>query len=66
VRIGPSLTHFASRRKFAGGIFDVDDREQLEAWLRNPQAEKAGSQMPNLGLSDDQIDALTEYLYTLE
>lgn len=66
VRIGPNLTHFAGRRKFAGGIFDVDDREQLQAWLRNPQAEKAGSQMPNLGLSDDQIDALTEYLYTLE
>jgi cytochrome c oxidase subunit 2 len=66
VRIGPNLTHFASRRKFAGGIFDVDDRAQLEAWLRNPQAVKAGSQMPNLGLSDEQINALTDYLYTLE
>ncbi len=66
VRIGPDLTHFASRRMFAGGVFDVDDPEQLKAWLRNPQAVKAGSQMPNLGLSDDQIDALTAYLYTLE
>jgi cytochrome c oxidase subunit 2 len=66
VRIGPNLTHFASRNKFAGGIFDVDDPEQLAAWLRNPQAVKAGSQMPNLGLSDEQIDALSAYLYTLE
>lgn len=66
VRIGPNLTHFASRNLFAGGIAEVDDREALEAWLRNPQAVKSGSQMPNLGLSDDQIAALVAYLYTLE
>lgn len=66
VRIGPNLTHFASRRKFAGGVFDVDDEAQLKAWLQNPQREKPGSQMPNLGLSDEQIDALTAYLYSLE
>lgn len=66
VRIGPDLTHFASRRTFAGGILDVDDPDELAAWLRNPQAVKAGSQMPNLGLSDDQIEALSAYLYTLE
>ncbi|MBW3605945.1 MAG: c-type cytochrome [Actinobacteria bacterium] len=66
VRIGPNLTHFASRRTFAGGVFDVNDEAQLKAWLANPQAVKAGSQMPNLGLTDDQIDALTAYLYTLE
>lgn len=66
VRIGPDLTHFASRRKFAGGILDVSDPDALAAWLRNPQEVKAGSQMPNLGLSDDQIEALSAYLYTLE
>jgi cytochrome c oxidase subunit II len=66
VRIGPNLTHFASRNTFAGGVFDVDDPEQLAAWLRDPQGVKPGSQMPNLGLSDEQIDALSAYLYTLE
>lgn len=66
VRIGPNLTHFASRDQFAGAVFDVDDREQLAAWLRNPAAEKQGAQMPDLGLSEDDIDALVEYLYTLE
>ena len=66
VRIGPELTHFAGRNTFAGGIFDVDDPEQLAAWLRNPQEVKPGSQMPNLGLSDEQIEALSAYLYTLE
>ncbi|HSK92385.1 MAG TPA: cytochrome c oxidase subunit II transmembrane domain-containing protein [Euzebyales bacterium] len=66
IRIGPDLTHFASRQTFAGGVFDVDDEEQLRAWLANPQAVKAGSQMPNLGLSEEHIDALTAYLYSLE
>lgn len=66
VRVGPNLTHFASRRKFAGGVFDVNDADQLEAWLANPQKVKAGSQMPNLGLSPEQIEALSAYLYTLE
>lgn len=66
VRIGPNLTHFASRRKFAGGWFDVGDEEQVKAWLANPPAAKPGAQMPNLGLSEEQIDALTAYLYTLE
>jgi cytochrome c oxidase subunit 2 len=66
VRIGPDLTHFASRSKYAGGVFDVDDEEGLKAWLRNPQAVKAGAQMPNLGLSEEQVDALTAYLYSLE
>jgi len=66
VRVGPDLTHFASRRRFAGGTFRVDDEAQLKQWLRNPQAVKAGSQMPNLGLSDNQINALTAYLYSLE
>jgi len=66
VRIGPSLTHFASRTTFAGGIFDVDDPEQLAAWLRDPQAVKPGAQMPNLGLSPEQVEALSAYLYSLE
>jgi cytochrome c oxidase subunit II len=66
VRIGPNLTHFASRRKFAGGVFEVRDEARLRAWLANPQAVKSGAQMPNLGLSEADIDALTAYLYSLE
>jgi cytochrome c oxidase subunit 2 len=42
----------------------------LEAWLRNPPAMKpmapdAGRGMPNLNLTEDQIDALVAYLETL-
>ncbi|HVM15125.1 MAG TPA: cytochrome c oxidase subunit II [Egibacteraceae bacterium] len=66
IRIGPNLTHFASRQVFAGGIFDNDDPEQIAAWLRDPSDAKPGAQMPDLGLDDDQISALVEYLQSLE
>jgi cytochrome c oxidase subunit 2 len=47
------------------------NRVTLEAWLRNPPAMKpaaAGQQrgMPNLGLSEQQIDELVAYLETLK
>jgi cytochrome c oxidase subunit 2 len=77
----PNLTHFASRTTYAGGIFDLYNadgslnRPQLEAWLRNPPAQKAMAPnytdpaqsrgMPNLNLSEAQIDDLVEFLQTL-
>jgi cytochrome c oxidase subunit 2 len=55
-----------------GGPVDTDriNRTALESWLRNPPAMKpaaadGGRGMPNLGLSEDQIDALVAYLETL-
>lgn len=64
-RIGPNLTHFADRTQMAGGIIDVNE-ENIKRWLDNPQAVKAGAQMPRLGLDPDQINALTAYLQSLE
>jgi cytochrome c oxidase subunit 2 len=66
VRIGPNLTHFASRRLFAGALFENEDAEQLAAWLADPQDVKQGAQMPDLGLTEDQIAALVAYLQSLE
>lgn len=59
------------------GEVDIDELGKelnvpdLEAWLRNPPAQKPmypqGSRgMPNLNLSEEQIDALVAYLETLE
>lgn len=59
------------------GIIEADEigveleRNQLEAWLRDPPDEKALAAddrrgMPNLGLSEAQIDALVAYLITLD
>jgi cytochrome c oxidase subunit 2 len=67
---GPDLTHLMSRQEFAGAIHDMTP-ENLRAWLENPnsmkpmQYEVNGIGMPNLNLSDDELDALTAYLLSL-
>lgn len=38
----------------------------VNTWLTNPQAIKPGSNMPNLKLSADEVNALTAYLETLQ
>lgn len=60
----PNLTHVASRECFAGCMLPTTD-ENLRRWLENPPAVKAGSKMPNLGLSAEQIDQLVAFLNTL-
>jgi cytochrome c oxidase subunit 2 len=64
---GPDLTHFAdpTHECFAGCNWDTTDRGALEAWLRNPDAVKLGSKMPNYHLTEEEIDALVAYLYSL-
>lgn len=61
----PDLTKLFTRDCFAGCIYDLTDRNELEAWLRDPQR-KAGSLMVIGELSEDEIDRLYAYLRTLE
>ncbi|MCU1378794.1 MAG: cytochrome c oxidase subunit [Acidimicrobiales bacterium] len=61
----PNLTKLFTRDCFAGCIYNLDDRNELEAWLRNPQR-KAGSLMKIGQLSEDEIDRLYAYLQTLK
>jgi cytochrome c oxidase subunit 2 len=61
----PNLTKLFTRDCFAGCIYDLDDRNELEAWLRNPQR-KAGSLMVIGKLTEDEIDRLYAYLQTLK
>ena len=60
----PNLTKLFTRDCFAGCIYDLDDRNELEAWLRNPQR-KDGSLMVIGELTEDEIDRLYAYLETL-
>ncbi|MBA3283251.1 MAG: cytochrome c oxidase subunit II [Acidimicrobiia bacterium] len=62
--VGPNLTYFNSRATFAGAIFE-NDNDNLRAWLRDPPAEKPGSLMPKLNLSEGEITSLIAYLRTL-
>ncbi|HLY30135.1 MAG TPA: cytochrome c oxidase subunit II [Ktedonobacterales bacterium] len=63
--IGPNLTHFGSRQLIAGGVLD-NNPQNLATWLHNPQAVKDGSDMPNLHLSQQEIDELVAYLESLK
>jgi cytochrome c oxidase subunit II len=64
----PELTHFAdpTHECFTGCNWETTDREALEAWLRDPSAVRLGSKMPNYHLTEDEIDALVAYLYSLK
>jgi cytochrome c oxidase subunit 2 len=55
-RIGPNLTHVASRTTIAAGLYP-NDREHLVRWIKNARAMKPGSQMPTLGLNE--VDPIT-------
>lgn len=62
---GPNLTNFATREKFAGWYED-NNTENLRDWLRNPSGVKPGALMPNLNLTDQQIEELIAYMQSLK
>jgi mono/diheme cytochrome c family protein len=48
--VGPNLTNLSVAPEF------------LHRWLNDPSSVKPGTEMPTLGLSDEEIDALTAFL----
>lgn len=64
-KVGPDLTHLASRETIGAGILD-NNAGTLSAWLSDPQAIKPGINMPNLNLNGAQIGELVAYLETLK
>jgi len=63
-RFGPDLTHLMSRETIASGAVP-NTPGNLRLWIQNPNALKPGSRMPAMGLSDQELDAVTAYLATL-
>ena len=59
--IGPDLTHVGSRETLAAGVLK-NTPDNMARWLKNPQAVKPGSYMPNFNLTDSEVKALTAYL----
>ncbi|MBI5180334.1 MAG: c-type cytochrome [Nitrospirae bacterium] len=55
-KVGPDLTTIGKNR----------DNEFLYKWLKNPQAVKPATIMPNLNLTDKEIKPLVEYLTSLK
>jgi cytochrome c oxidase subunit 2 len=64
-RIGPDLTHLASRLTIAAGTLP-NNRGSLAGWIVDPQSIKPGAQMPANQLSPADLQALLAYLGTLQ
>jgi len=66
---GPELTHFASRNVFAGATLPEEGEtweQALKRWLADPPNVKPGSFMPDLALTEEEIDALIVWLESNE
>lgn len=60
-RVGPDLTHLASRRTLAAGTLP-NTRGHLAAWILDPQEIKPGVLMPPNQLTPAELRALLAYL----
>lgn len=63
-KVGPNLTHLFSRSTFAGGTFELNEKN-LRSWLNDTQAMKPGNDM-EITLSPQEIDQLVAYLTHLK
>ena len=59
--VGPNLAHLGDRQTLGAGIID-NTPENLAKWLKDPQGIKPESLVPNLYLTDDEVQALVAYL----
>jgi cytochrome c oxidase subunit 2 len=63
-RVGPDLTHLASRRTLAAATVP-NNRGWLGAWVVDPQGIKPGAHMPANDLRAEELQALLTYLQSL-
>ena len=64
-RIGPDLTHIASRSTLAAGKIP-NTRGHLAGWIMDPQSIKPGVFMPPNQMRSDELQALLSYLESLK
>lgn len=63
-RVGPDLTHVASRSMIAAGELP-NNRGNLSGWVIEPDAVKPGTKMPPTAMTSVELDALISYLESL-
>ncbi len=64
-RVGPDLTHLATRQTIAAATLP-NRKGYLGGWILDPQHAKPGARMPGLTLSGPQLQALLAYLESLK
>lgn len=62
--MGPNLNNFADRSTVFG--IRPNEAEWIAKWIKDPLKEKPGSQMPQIPMSDEELDALVDYLLSLD
>lgn len=63
-RIGPDLTHVASRRTIGAGALETT-RGAFAAWIADPQTIKPGANMPAVTLTAEELRAVSAYMASL-
>lgn len=58
-KVGPNLTHVASRHTIASGYY-VNDAKHLALWIKNATKMKPGSLMPAIGIGEQDLRLKTE------
>jgi cytochrome c oxidase subunit II len=64
-RIGPDLTHIGSRLTLGAGQLP-NTREFMAAWILDSQKFKPGNLMPPTDISQEDLEALVEYMFSLK
>ena len=64
-KFGPDLTHLMSRKTLASGAIP-NDPEHLRKWIKDPQEIKPGNMMPDMQLSEKELDQVVAYLSSLQ
>jgi cytochrome c oxidase subunit 2 len=64
-RVGPDLTHIASRRTLAAGTLP-NNRGHLAGWIVDPQTIKPGNPMPPTSLRGEDLESILAYLESLK
>lgn len=62
---GPDLSHLMSRATLAAGAIP-NGIPNLRSWIQDPQVSKPGNLMPNMQLSDKELDQVVAYLAALK
>ena len=63
-KFGPDLTHLMSRETLGSGAA-LNAPDTLRNWVRNPQRLKEGCYMPDMQITDEEVEQIVRYLRTL-
>jgi cytochrome c2 len=61
--MGPTLKDIGNRKRIVARTLSNNEKN-MRRWLKNPKKVRSGTMMPNVGLSDAEIDALVAHFFS--